>query len=143
MPPLEPLYDGPYKVLQRSLHTFRLQIGTKQDTVSTSRLKAVQEDPDVQPAVPRPRGQPRKLPVAAPAPSKRVSFSKLPPVIIGSRRSQRHNRSPVVSSLRDLGGVLWKPGLRRPDSPSYQPGVSWLDHLPSCSTVLCCTVACI
>ena len=104
MPPLEPLYDGPYKVLQRSLHTFRLQIGNKQDTVSTSRLKAVQEDPDVQPAVPRPRGRPRKLPVAAPAPSKRVSFSKLPPVIIGSRRSHHHTRSPVVSSLRDLEG---------------------------------------
>ena len=112
MPPLEPLYDGPYKVLQRSLHTFRLQIGNKQDTVSTSRLKAVQEDPDVQPAVPRPRGRPRKLPVAAPAPSKRVSFSKLPPVIIGSRRSQRHNRSPVVSSLRDLGGGYY-------GSPAY------------------------
>ena len=58
----------------------------------------------MQPAVPRPRGRPRKLPVAAPAPSKRVSFSKLPPVIMGSRRSQCHNRSPVVSSLRDLGG---------------------------------------
>ena len=43
--PLEPLYDGPYKVLQRSLRTFRLQIGNKQDTVSTSRLKAVQEYP--------------------------------------------------------------------------------------------------
>jgi transposase InsO family protein len=52
VPPLTPLYDGPYKVLQRSLRTFRLQIGNKQDTVSTSRLKAVQEAPDVRPAEP-------------------------------------------------------------------------------------------
>ena len=131
VPPLEPLYDGPYKVLQRSLHTFRLQIGNKQDTVSTSRLKAVQEDPDVQPAVPRPRGRPRKLPVAAPAPSKRVSFSKLPPVIIGSRRSQRHNRSPVVSSLRDLGGGTME----------ARPTASRLSLLPASKGSACLTVS--
>ena len=75
----------------------------------------------MQPAVPRPRGRLRKLPVAAPAPSKRVSFSKLPPVIIGSTRSQRHNRSPVVSSLRDLGGGRYYGG------PAYG-----IQTLPSC-----------
>ena len=62
------------KVLQRSLRTFHLRIGNKQDTVSTSRLKAVQEDPDVRPAEPRPRGRPRKSPVTTPGPSKQVHF---------------------------------------------------------------------
>jgi hypothetical protein len=38
-PPLAPLYDGPYTVLQRSLRHFRLQMGDREDNVSTSRLK--------------------------------------------------------------------------------------------------------
>ena len=72
MPLLTPLYDGPYKVLQRFLHTLRLQIGNKQDTVSTSHLKAVQEDPNMHPAEPRPWGRPCKSPVTMPGPSKWV-----------------------------------------------------------------------
>ena len=119
VPPLTPLYDGPYKVLQRSLHIFRLQIGNRQDTVSTSRLKAVQEDPDVGPAEPRPRGRPRKSLVTTPGPSKWVHF-QLPPVVMGSRRSPRHNQSPVVSSLRDLGGGY------------YEGTVYGVQTLPSC-----------
>ncbi len=39
VPPLTPLYDGPYAVLQRSLRAFKLKIGAKEDQVSTSRLK--------------------------------------------------------------------------------------------------------
>ncbi len=38
-PPLAPIYDGPYAVLQRSLCHFRLQMGDREDNVSTSRLK--------------------------------------------------------------------------------------------------------
>jgi hypothetical protein len=33
--PLQPLYNGPYAVLQRSLHHVTLQIGDKEDKVST------------------------------------------------------------------------------------------------------------
>jgi hypothetical protein len=39
VPPLMPLYDGPYAVIQRSLRAFMLQTGGKKDKVSTSRLK--------------------------------------------------------------------------------------------------------
>jgi hypothetical protein len=39
VPPLAPLYDGPYCVLTRSHDFFWLQIGDRTDTVSTSRLK--------------------------------------------------------------------------------------------------------
>ena len=39
-PPLSPLYDGPYLVLERSIHYFKIQLGTRTDTVSTHRLKA-------------------------------------------------------------------------------------------------------
>jgi transposase InsO family protein len=38
-PPLAPLYDGPYTILQRSLRHFRLQMGDRKDNLSTSRLK--------------------------------------------------------------------------------------------------------
>jgi hypothetical protein len=43
--PLSPLYDGPYLVLERSLHTFKLQMGDRMDTVSTSRLKTCMAPP--------------------------------------------------------------------------------------------------
>ncbi len=38
-PPLSPLYDGPFLVLERSLHFFKLQVGSRIETVSTHRLK--------------------------------------------------------------------------------------------------------
>ncbi len=57
MPPLQPLYDGPYTVLRRSLHYFTLQIGDKTDKVFTLRLKPC-NDHTAAPAQPRPRGRP-------------------------------------------------------------------------------------
>jgi hypothetical protein len=39
VPPLEPLYNGPYRVLTRSRDFFQFQMGGGTDTVSTSRLK--------------------------------------------------------------------------------------------------------
>ena len=144
VPPLTPLYDGPYKVLQRSLCIFRLQIGNKQDTISTSRLKAVQEGPDVRPAEPRPRAA------------------------LANRRSLR--LAPASGSISSCPQLSWAPGglhaitsllwsrlfatwgegtmkarsMASKLSPLVsQPGVSLFDHLPSCCTVLCCTVACI
>ena len=80
VPPLSPLYEGPYKVLERNLRTFRLQIGSRTDTVSTTRLKPAftkddelpalpprhgrppRQDSAVLPPSPRPKGRPRKAP---------------------------------------------------------------------------------
>jgi hypothetical protein len=53
VPPLAAIYDGPYLVLERSLRTFKLQIGNKQENVSTFRLKACVSPPDVQVAQPQ------------------------------------------------------------------------------------------
>jgi hypothetical protein len=47
-PPLSPLYDGPFLVLERSLHFFKLQMGTRIETVSTHRLKPCHAPQDVQ-----------------------------------------------------------------------------------------------
>ncbi len=68
-PPLSPMYDGPYLVLERSLRFFRLQVGTRQDTVSTLRLKPCRSPPDVQPAVPPRCGRPPTSPAAASTPA--------------------------------------------------------------------------
>ena len=57
-PPLSPAYDGPFLVLERSLRFFKLLVGTRQDTVSTLRLKACRSPPDVAVAVPPRRGRP-------------------------------------------------------------------------------------
>jgi len=58
IPPLSPLYEGPYKVLERNLRTFRLQIGSRTDTVSTTRLKPAFTKDDELPALPPRRGRP-------------------------------------------------------------------------------------
>jgi hypothetical protein len=57
-PPLAPTYDGPFLVLERSPHTFRIQIGDKTDEVATARLKAAHLPSDAAVAVPRRRGCP-------------------------------------------------------------------------------------
>jgi len=61
-PPLAALYDGPYLVLERSLHFFKLQVGSRTDTVSTHRLKACHAPPDVAVAMPPKRGRPARPP---------------------------------------------------------------------------------
>ncbi len=57
MPPLQPLYDGPFVVICRSLHHSSLRISDKEDKVSTLRLKPC-TDPNAPPAQPRVRGRP-------------------------------------------------------------------------------------
>ena len=57
-PSLSPLYRGPYQVIERRSKFFRLQIGTKVDSVSVDRLKPVVSDVPVIPVTPPPRGRP-------------------------------------------------------------------------------------
>ena len=57
--PLDAVWDGPYRVLQRSHHVFWLQMGARQDTVSVHCLKAAHVAADEQDAVPRTRGRPK------------------------------------------------------------------------------------
>jgi transposase InsO family protein len=87
-PPLSPCYSGPYRVLERSLRFFKLQIGERIDTVSTLRLKAAYLPASALPAIPPKRGRPRTVV----QPAKRVSFSVIPTVI--NDRPRRIRRSP-------------------------------------------------
>ncbi len=84
-PPLSPIYDGPYRVLERSTHFFLLKMGDRTDKVSTLCLKAARTPADTKPAKPPRRGCPvaEAPPVRAPPPKHRgrprqVTFS-LPP----------------------------------------------------------------
>ena len=40
VPPLQPLYDGPYTVLRRGLRSFTIRVGTRDEVIAVSRLKA-------------------------------------------------------------------------------------------------------
>ncbi len=69
-PPLGPLYDGPYLILDHSPTTFRLQIGPQPDVVAIIRLKPAVLPSDTPAAQPPHRGRPPilKPPSANPPP---------------------------------------------------------------------------
>ncbi len=106
--PLQPLYDGPYNVICRSLHHFTLRIGDKVDKVSTLRLKPC-TDPTAPPALPRVQG---RLPAA-------VRFRDFPP--------------PAARRVHFAPELPAEP-RREPFSPGTPPGV--LHAPPPFSTTL-------
>ena len=60
VPPLEPRYKGPFKVVSRDKDVFIVQLGDRVDSVSRDRLKPAFLPLDAQmAAVPR-RGRPRR-----------------------------------------------------------------------------------
>jgi hypothetical protein len=62
VPPLTPLYEGPFRVVSRTNKTFTLLRGVRQETVSVDRLKPYLGGDEPQVAVPPARGRPRKPP---------------------------------------------------------------------------------
>jgi hypothetical protein len=121
-PPLAPAHDGPYLVLERSPHTFRLQLGNKTDVVATACLKAAILPPDAIAAEPRRRGRPARDPALLPAapsvpahsairrapsgPPKRVTFATAVDVA-PEGRPQRLRRPPDRFSVFSLGSETW------------------------------------
>jgi hypothetical protein len=80
-PSLAPLYDGPFRVLERSTHFFHLQLGDRVNNVSTHRLKAAHTPDDTVPAAPPRRGRLPAQPAAAPAPSPVPTLPSSPPPV--------------------------------------------------------------
>jgi len=60
IPPLSPLYTGPYKVLTRSEKVFSLSMGGRTEVVSVDRLKPHLGEAPVTAATPPQRGRPRR-----------------------------------------------------------------------------------
>jgi hypothetical protein len=58
IPPLSPLYQGPYRVISRNSKFFNLEVGSRTEVVSVDRLKPHLGGPDVTPARPPQRGRP-------------------------------------------------------------------------------------
>jgi len=58
IPPLSPLYTGPFAVVSRSSKVFKLQVGDRQESVSVDRLKPHLGSSPVIPAAPPARGRP-------------------------------------------------------------------------------------
>ena len=56
--PLADSFLGPFRILERGLKTFRLQLEEREDHVSRDRLKPHRAKKDPKPAVKRPRGCP-------------------------------------------------------------------------------------
>jgi hypothetical protein len=111
-------YNNPYLVLERSPHTFRLQLGDKTDVIATARLKAAVLPPDAPVAEPRCQGWPANgstvlpstpgvpartiNPRASSASSKQVSFTTSV-VAAPECRPQRLRRPPDRFSVSSLG----------------------------------------
>ena len=114
-PPLSPLYDGPFLVVERSLHFFKIQKGSKVEVVSTHRLKPCHAPQDVLAAEPPRRGRP---PNAAKGSVSRqpscLSDKVLPPV--PSRR-----RVSFASPLVTAGPPAQRPPPAPPDIKLGRP----------------------
>jgi hypothetical protein len=74
VPPLQPLYDGPYVVLRRSPRSFTIRVGSRDEVIAISRLKACMVA-GATPGSPRRRGRPPGSRSGGLAATKRVSFS--------------------------------------------------------------------
>ncbi len=124
IPPLQPMYDGPYTFICCSLHHFTLRIGNKKDKVSTLGLKPC-TNPTESPAQPRVRGRPpatvrfRDFPPPGAAVAHRVHFApqqpaelRREPFYLASRQGFLHAPPPFSTTP-----LLGPPAAaeRRPD----------------------------
>lgn len=88
-PPLSPIYDGPYLILQRNPTFFTLQIGSRSDTVSIQRLKPAYILPTTPAAQPPRRGRPPTKPTLKNSPAKPTSNKTVRFITTPIRRSPR------------------------------------------------------
>jgi hypothetical protein len=113
--PLQPLYDGPYAVLRRGPRSFTIRVGSRDEVVAVSRLKACTAA-DATPGSPRRRGRPPGSRPGSLAATKRVSFSD--PLV--------SSPSSSLAPPRDGPGTVFLPGEEvfarpGPAAPSQPP----------------------
>jgi hypothetical protein len=121
IPPLQPLYDSPYTVLLCGPRSFTIRVGSRDEVIAVSRLKACTAA-DAMPRSSRRRGRPQGSHSGGPAATKQVSFS-----------------DPLVSPpsppalLRDGPGTVFLPGEEvfahpGPAAPSQVPQTRYPSH---------------
>jgi hypothetical protein len=76
IPSLQPLYNGPYAVLRRGPRSFTIRVGSRDEVVAVSRLKACMAADATPGSLPRCSRPPGSRP-GSPATTKWVSFSDL------------------------------------------------------------------
>ncbi len=103
-PPLSPLYDGPFLVLERSLHFFKVQVGARAEVISTHCLKPCHTPEDAQAAEPPRRGRP-------------PSAAKPPTVVRHSLSASRQPKSLRRVSFADPVASSRPPPTRPPPAP--------------------------
>ena len=113
--PLEPLYEGPFRVVQRGRRHFSIQLGDKVDSISIERLKPVLGSGDTfcSEALPKKRGRPRKTTIDdsnTKSPTKTTSTTTtFPP--------KRRGRPPKHTKEEDDDWTLVQRSRRRHCSP--------------------------
>ncbi|BHF59596.1 hypothetical protein SprV_0100255700 [Sparganum proliferum] len=87
--PLEPPYDGPFRVISRGKKNFRIQRGTREEVVSVDRLKAAVPDiPPDEPCGPLPPAPPPRPSIP---PSRILSLPPCPPPTTPTTPSSTNN----------------------------------------------------
>jgi hypothetical protein len=99
VPPLQLLYESPYAVLRRGPCSFTIRVGSQDEVVAVSRLKACTVA-DATPGSPRRRGRPPGSRSGSLAATKRVSFSD--PLV--------SSPSSSLALPRDGPGTVFLPG---------------------------------
>ena len=101
--PLQPPYDGPFKVLEAGPKAFKLQLGDRTDTVSIDRLKLAITEGDVEVALPPRRGRPPN-----PFPGQLKNTQSNP---VQSQKSAAENK-PSYAEITSRSGRTIKPPTR-------------------------------
>ncbi|BHF80845.1 hypothetical protein SprV_0702397300 [Sparganum proliferum] len=94
--PLEPPYDGPFRVISRGTKNFRIQRGTREEVVSVDRLKAaVPDTPPDEPCGPLPPAPPPRPSIP---PSRILPLPPCPPPTTPTTPSSTNNTTPTTPS---------------------------------------------
>jgi hypothetical protein len=118
-PPLSPLYDGPFLVVERSLHFFKLQMGSRVEVVSTHRLKPCHAPQEVQAAEPPRRGRP-------PSKINQSSVVRQPPLSVSRQQCCHSPKDPAPKRLRrvSFADPLVTAGPPPPRPPPAPPDIT-------------------
>jgi hypothetical protein len=103
LPPLTPLYEGPYRVISRSSNTFNVQKGDKEETIAVERLKPCTNKEKMETAQParqgRPPGSKNKVKVFLNKPTASLRLSAASGPESGGEACRSHIQSKIYAGV--------------------------------------------